>query len=100
MSVMLAFVALWEYIAQEAMGITYSNAEWDGEEHKEWLVGRAFLVAVPVLGEICFGFSLWRLDYMVSAWAVNFYKLYAVRHGIMYCRYRRKLWWKRSDDNA
>ena len=97
-SVAVAFVVVLEYIAQQAIGIVYEDASWGREEHIEWLIGRAFIGSIPVLGEICFAVSLWRLDYMVSAWVVNFYRLYAVQHGVMYCKYRRKLWWKRSDD--
>ena len=95
---MIAFVTVMEYISCEAIKISYRTVKWDREEHIEWLIGRAFIGAIPVLGEICLGVVLWRLDYMVCKWAINFYTLYTVKHKTMTCLYRRKLWWKRKDD--
>lgn len=99
LSIMVAFVAVMEYVSQQAISIVYKgNVTWDREEHIEWLLGRVIIGAIPVLGEICFGITLWRLDRMVVAWAIIFYRLYSVNHGVMTCEYRRKLWWKRKED--
>lgn len=96
-AIAVAFVALQELVAQIAIKIVYKDVAWDYEEHIEWLLGRVLIGAIPVLGEITFALTMWEFAERVEAWALNFDKYFFADDGVMYCRCRKKLWWKRED---